>query len=213
MAKSHDKGRIVLRDAIAQAERLDEQAVAHARAFFEAGAIEHAPTRVIKLTEALWLLQHGVRSVRAAGKLAGVASVTGLQRYWTIAKAVNDGKPAPAGQATWGDAWANLSLETMVAAVSERPQARPVNEQALAAIERTVNAVRSLAHPNAGRGWYVPDLPAALAEYFADASDGNWGATAALRQLAVVAVAEISDDTTGDTGDVSSETVDERAAS
>lgn len=162
--------------------------VEHAR------GIEHPTRRAAALADALVLVRRKV-SVRAAASLAGIASSTGLQRYFTIAAAVHDGKPVPTGYSSWPDAWAGMTLQAMVDAVRVKRDTTPesINVRAMRDVQRLVNMLATLCNEpkrdDAGvseRPFYISNLAEWLADQLVNIAAGEapyWDTT----KLTVVA--------------------------
>lgn len=215
MAKKID--RIVLRTAMARGESLENEAKAHAEAMFAAVAgIQDSSKRETALAECLWLVQHGYS--RAAAEKLTERKPAGLQRYFQIAKAVNDRMAPPAPYQTWGDAWHAMSLENLVAYTRpEREKPQP-SDRAMADVARILNAARNLAHDptprNAAgeptgempdRPYYIPNLAAWLADYFGKAARGEWKAAESMSGALDIMVIEAADDESADDSEAPTE--------
>lgn len=163
--------RVTFVASVQRAEADEDQARTHATAFFAAAsAIESADRRSAALAEALWMVSHGV-SQRAGARLAGVeGSLTGLQRYFTVAKAVNDGHAVPVGFESWSEAFGAMSLRQLVEMVRPPRTAKsdePIQKRAERDVQRLVNMLATLTDDSVDKAG-VPNRPfyiANLAEW------------------------------------------------
>lgn len=155
----NQKIRANLADLLASSAKIEAEIPSHAKTFYEAvqtytQAADDPTLRVIALEEAVWLQGHNVTMKDLSAKM-GAKSPTGSQRFFTVARAANEGltPPSLAGEsplsdkryASWGEAFEQASLRHQCTCIKVLRDAAkdpiPMNKRAAGAVESLIKRI------------------------------------------------------------------------
>ena len=182
----NQKIRANMADLLANSAKIEAEIPTHAKAFYEATqayvqAADDPTLRVLALDEAVWLQGHNV-SQKDLSSHMGSKSPTGSQRFFTVAKAVNEGLTPPSlvGESplsdkrfeSWEDAFEQAPLKHMVTCIKVIRDALkepiPMAHRASTAVEGLIKRIVKMESEGIkGDGVYPFNCKGLLAAYLA----------------------------------------------
>ena len=171
-------------ELLANSAKIEAEIPARAKSFYEAvqahkAAEDDATLRVIALEEAVWLQGHNVTQ-KDLSTYMGSKSPTGSQRFFTVAKAVNEGLTPPSlvGESplsdkryeSWEDAFYKAPLKHMTICIKVIRDALkepvPMNHRASSAVESLIKRLMNMESEGIkGSGVYPFNAKGLIASY------------------------------------------------